>query len=140
MAATIRKKNGYASDCGLNTLRARKHLREGDYPALVLWPGDETAERRNGVVRCSMAVRVEAFTELQEDETDASQVCEALTGDLITCFAGMAASATIQVDDIWRSSVGPLYPDDNNPAIAGATIELTVQYRTLAGNPASQIF
>lgn len=79
--AIVRTTNGYQTSAGASVFRAKAHLATADLPALVVWPGVETAIREYGRVHNEMPVRIEAFS--VPGSSDFSEASESLLSDVI---------------------------------------------------------
>jgi len=127
--------NGYNCNAGQNIFRCKKNLDPAELPAVVLWPGIETGERRaSGYQYCDMKLGVEAHALF--GGANPSIIAAKLLGDLIK--AVFSQSITTLADEIVYESGGTdTYPDAGEVAI-GAKVTLSVKYYYLIGNPYSQ--
>jgi hypothetical protein len=133
--AVVTLANGYHSDAGLDVIRCRKNLDPADLPCMVIWPGTETAERREyGSQFCSMRMGIEAHAFFGDENP--SIVSERMLADMIQAVFGQ--TITDLADDIQYETGGTeSYPDAGEKAI-GVKINLVIKYNYLIGNPYSQ--
>jgi hypothetical protein len=150
----------YATDCGRNVLRAAKPYDEREVPCTVIWPGDEKAESKNGMVLNHMEIDVEALHFFGKKaiekgyatiEESASVVSERVFGDLKRCFGSklwdrrrpLEGSPVVYQPPYATSIVyqggGPSeYEMDNGTIVVGAITKFIVSYWTKIGDPYTQ--
>ena len=137
--AVVTLANGYHSDAGLDVVRCRKNLDPAELPCIVIWPGTETAERREyGGQYCSMRMGIEAHCLFGSENP--SIVSERMLADMIQAVFGqdITSSACDLADDILYETGGTdSYPDAGDVAV-GVKISLVIKYNYLIGNPYSQ--
>ena len=79
--AIVRTTYGYATNAGASVFRGKRNLAAADLPALVVWPGVETAAREYGKVHHDMPIRIEAFS--APGSGDFSEASESLLADVV---------------------------------------------------------
>jgi len=132
--AALIKTTTYNTNIGNNVYRAVRAIDPDNLPAVNVWPGVESSERKYGYDCISMQVDIEGMQEF--GASNASTIGELILGDLKKAFATFSATG-VTIQDIAYASGGVEYPKDLETA-AGARVSITVKYDTLLGNPYSQ--
>lgn len=133
--ADITTANGYSCNAGANVFRCQRNVDPADLPAIVIWPGIETGERKaGGYQHCDMKMGIEAHALFGAENP--SVIATRLLGDLIQAVFGQSVT-TLADEIIYESGGTDTYPDAGEVAI-GVKINLSVKYFYLIGNPYSQ--
>jgi hypothetical protein len=127
--------NGYNCNAGEQVFRCKKNLDPQELPAIVVWPGIETGEKKaSGYQYCDMKMGIESIGLF--GSANPSFVATRLLGDLIQAVFGQSVT-TLADEIIYESGGTDTYPDAGEVAI-GVKINLSVKYFYLIGNPYSQ--
>jgi len=144
--AVITTANDYAIGMGAHVIRARKSIDPSELPAVVLWPGTETAVPTYRESVCTMVVRVEGIAVF--GSTNPSVMAEKILGDLKKCllaqddrsgspWTGWNRSPDYIDSIVYTAGGTDEYPDEGNLTV-GAAVTFNVQYTTKSDDPTAQ--
>lgn len=133
LAGNIQKANGYETDIGKNTHRARRSFDEDDLPASSLWLGDETSERHISSKQQDMTISFDGHHQLVKGKT-ADAVCNMMIADLSKAMEAYDAELYTLIDGIGYNGATPEYPEDGQD-LCSVSVSFTVTYTTKRGDP-----
>jgi len=131
----VKTASGYNTDCGLNVFRAVKAIERGDYPAFIVFPQTEAAERLSGKIVCTMPVRIEGIAIF--GTSNPSTVSELILGDLIKVMCDPADRIAYADGVEYESGGTDDYPDSGEKSTGTAAI-FNIRYKFKTGDPYTQ--
>ena len=129
--------NGYQTDIGANTFKAKTRFDKGDLNGITIFPGFEVSEKIHGAQYNTMSVTVVGVSVL-EDSDNSSDETEVMLGDLIfnlfnynddPTYDELASSTSYVAAGIDE------YPVDDVGQLIHAQVELEIKYAVLIGDP-----
>lgn len=137
--SSVRKSNGYNTDCGITVKKVQKNIDIKKVPAFNIWPGVEISKKINGKNKTTMPVRVEGFVAFTNNSlTDACDVSEDILSDIKKRMESQEEDITSGLADHVEYAQGGVdeYPDAGD-TVAGVSATYNITYKTKIGDPST---